>query len=87
MASVDILELKARASAIVRGVQESGEAVEITDHGAVVARIVPARTEAEEQAEIDRIWAEMDALAEEIGAAWPEGVSAVEAVREVRREL
>jgi len=32
-------------------------------------------------------WERMDRLAEEISAAWPEGVSAVEAIREQRREL
>lgn len=32
-------------------------------------------------------WAEHDRLVEEIGAHWPEGVSAVDAIREQRREL
>ena len=33
------------------------------------------------------VWSEMDDLAQEIGALWPKGVSAVEAVEEQRREL
>ena len=32
-------------------------------------------------------WQRMDALASEIGRVWPKGVSAVDAVREQRREL
>ena len=34
-----------------------------------------------------KIWAEMDELASEISKKWPKGVSAVEAVREQRRNL
>ncbi len=33
----------------------------------------------------DRIWREMDKLAEEIGKTWPKGLSAVDTVREQRR--
>jgi len=32
----------------------------------------------------ERIWSEIDELAEEIGKHWPEGVSVVDAVREHR---
>ena len=34
-----------------------------------------------------QVWAEVDALAAEISAAWPAGVTAAEAVQEQRREL
>jgi hypothetical protein len=30
-------------------------------------------------------WAEMDELAKQLNAVWPEGVSAVEAIQDVRR--
>lgn len=33
-----------------------------------------------------RIWAAMDKLAEQITKEWPEGVSAVDAIKEQRRE-
>ena len=43
MSSVGIRELKINASAIVRRVREHGEVIDITDHGEVVARLIPAR--------------------------------------------
>jgi hypothetical protein len=45
-----------------------------------------ASTRAEfDQEEFKRVWAEMDELAAEISEQWPDGVSAVDAVREQRR--
>jgi prevent-host-death family protein len=89
--SVGIRELKAKASEIVREVRESGEPVDITVRGQVVARLEPTpvakssrRMTAEELVEY---WRELDELAEEISRNWPEGVSAVDAVREQRRDL
>ena len=37
--------------------------------------------------DLQRAWANFDRLVEELGIQWPEGVDAVEAVREIRREL
>jgi hypothetical protein len=37
--------------------------------------------------EWEKVWAEMDELAAEISKKWPKGVSAVDAVREQRRNL
>jgi prevent-host-death family protein len=91
--SVGIRELKAKASEIVREVHESGVPVDITVRGEVVARLTPTpspsaklqrRMTAQERV---GFWKRWDALAEEIGSSWPEGVSAVDAVREQRREL
>ncbi|MGQ9553186.1 MAG: type II toxin-antitoxin system Phd/YefM family antitoxin [Anaerolineae bacterium] len=87
MESVGIRELKQRTSEILRLVREQRQEVAITYRGKVVARLVPqedreARREASRAA-----WARLERLAEEISAKWPEGVSAVEAIREQRREL
>jgi hypothetical protein len=41
----------------------------------------------ERDEEWERIWAEMNEIAKEISKKWPKGVSAVEAVREQRRNL
>ena len=88
MEEVGVRELKERASAIVHRVCETKEPVTITLRGRPVARLVPVQDEAAERRAADAtIWAAMDELAEEIGKHWPHGVSAVEAVREQRREL
>jgi antitoxin (DNA-binding transcriptional repressor) of toxin-antitoxin stability system len=59
---------------------------EITFRGRAVARLVPV-VEPVANGDPQAFWAEVARLAEEIGSRWPEGVTAVEAVREQRREL
>jgi prevent-host-death family protein len=86
METIGIRELRAQAPAILRRVREDGTAFEVTYRGRVVARLVPVDQPAGEgstQEFLER-W---NHLAKEIGRNWPAGVSAVEAVREVRREL
>ena len=85
--TVGIRELKQQASSLLRRVRERGEVVSITYRGKVVARLVPVVPEEARLAETSRVWAELDALAHEIGAKWPEGKSAAEAVREQRRDV
>jgi prevent-host-death family protein len=86
MASVGIRELKQRTSEVVRRVRDRGEPVDVTFRGQVVARLVPVnrrpRTRTRAAA---AVWAEIDELAQEISARWPEGVSAADAVAEQRR--
>ena len=86
MAAVGIRELKTNTSEIVRRVRERGEIIDITYHGEVVARLVPVQPPPAPEATA-AVLADLDQLAAEIAAAWPSGVSAVEAVRDVRREL
>lgn len=87
MRRVGVRELKNGASELLRDVRENGEMIELTHHGRVFARIMPVR-ESEDVALGFGEWeAEADALAQEIGKRWPAGVSAVDAVREGRREL
>ena len=87
MVEVGVRELKRRASHILRQVREKKETFIITYRGRPVARLVPAEDMESKKAEALAVLAEIDELAREIGAHWPEGVSAVEAVREQRREL
>ncbi|MBM3312045.1 MAG: type II toxin-antitoxin system prevent-host-death family antitoxin [Candidatus Aminicenantes bacterium] len=87
MYQIGIRELKAHAGEILRRVREWGEIVEITYHGRTVARIVPSRSAQRTVAESSPVWSDLDRLAAEIGARWPEGVTAVEAVKEGRRDL
>ncbi|CAA9558881.1 MAG: hypothetical protein AVDCRST_MAG88-1332 [uncultured Thermomicrobiales bacterium] len=88
MASVGVRELKEQTSQILRRVREGRETIEVTYHGKVVARLVPVEELAvDRSAEFAAVWAEMDRLAAEIGARWPAGVSAADAVSGGRREL
>ncbi len=83
MPSVGIRELKQQASRLIRLVRERGDIIEITHRGNVVALLVPAQRAGRENE--GRSWTEIDRLAAEIGARWPDGVSSVGAVSEGRR--
>ncbi len=85
MAEVGIRELKQRTSEILRRVRQSRESVDVTYRGRVVARLVPVREAEGARTEAASVWVEMDQLAAEIGAQWPRGLSAQEAVTEQRR--
>jgi len=86
METIGIRKLKAQATAILRRVREEGTAFEITYRGRVVARLVPV-TQATTEPSVEAFLERLDRTAEEIGRHWPVGVSAVETVRDVRREL
>lgn len=79
-------ELTERIDEILRLVKEKGETFEVTEHGEVVARLGPAREPKQVVEESDAAWAELDHLSAEISAHWPEGISAVDAVRDARGE-
>ncbi len=84
MVTVGIRELKQQASELVRLVRETGSQVQVTNRGKVVALLIPV---AQQKSTVDekRSWASLDTLSAEIGARWPKGVSAAEAVDEGRR--
>jgi antitoxin (DNA-binding transcriptional repressor) of toxin-antitoxin stability system len=84
MVTVGVRELKQRACELVRLVGESGLRVQITHRGKVVAILVPVRPKSDPNAE-RHAWNSLDSLAAEIGASWPEGVSAAQAVGAARR--
>ena len=86
MDRIGIRELKTRATAILRQVREQGKAYEVTYRGRVVARLVPV-TQPTTTESIAAFWQRLDRAAEAISQDWPADVSAVEAVRTVRREL
>lgn len=87
MVTVGVRELKQQTSKILRRVREEGETIQITYRGELIARLVPVNPPTPSAEEMSAIWADLDELTAEISAKWPEGVSAVEAVREVRRDL
>jgi prevent-host-death family protein len=85
--SIGVRELKQQASEVIRRVREDSEAFYITYRGQVVAYLAPVETEQEQRAKASKVWADLEELAREIKDHWPSGVSAVDAVREQRREL
>ena len=84
MVTVGVRELKQHASELIRHVRETGGQVEVTYHGKAVALLVPVHPVLDSEGEL-RAWDRLDTLAAEIGAKWPKGVSAGEAVSEARR--
>ena len=87
MQTIGIRDLQQQTDQVLCRVREEGETFEVTDQGEVVARIVPAQEPPEARPSLDEFLARWNRLAQDIGAHWPEGVSAVDAVREQRREL
>ena len=88
MKTLGVRELKERISEMLHLVQEKGEIIEVTNRGEVVALLIPAHKPQQPAGQPGgAIWTNFDRLADEIGVRWPEGVSAVDAVRDVWREL
>jgi antitoxin (DNA-binding transcriptional repressor) of toxin-antitoxin stability system len=91
MRRVGVRELKEHTSQILRELREHGEIVDVTHRGEVIARLIPVGQSVQEMP-IDReklreFWERWDELAAEISADWPDGVSAQDAIRDVRRDL
>jgi len=84
MITVGVRELKQKTSQLIRQVREDGDEIQVTYRGEVVALILPARRLGDDQSRV-QAWADLDRLAAEIGARWPAGVSAAEALAEGRR--
>ena len=83
MLTVGVRELKQRASELIRMVREEGSEIQVTYRGEVVALLIPVtRSTPQEEA---HAWAKIDHLVAEIGARWPAGVSAADAISESRR--
>lgn len=86
MRTIGVRELKAHTSQILRLVHDQNEEIEVTHRGRVIARLVPASLTPATQ-DLAAIWADLDQLAAEIGAHWPAGITAANAVGEGRRDL
>ena len=86
---LEIRELKERISELLRLVEE-GETIEVTSSNKVIARLVPpnqSEPTLPQANDTQTFWANIDQLAVQIGAHWKDNMSAVDAVRDVRREL
>ncbi len=80
-------ELGRRAERVVRRAHRQREAITLTDGGRVIARIEPVAPEPPGAEAAAALLADMQRLAERIGRQWPDGVSAVEALSQDRRDL
>jgi prevent-host-death family protein len=87
VATIGVRELKEQTSKVLRRVRERGEEIEVTHHGRVIARLVPAKEARPRARTTAAAWATLDQIAREIGARWPKGRSAAKAVKEGRRAL
>lgn len=87
MTSIGVRQLKEQTSQILKQVREQGASYEVTYHGRVVARLVPVNQPDLAAEEMAAIWTDLDQLAAEIGKAWPDDVTAADAVSEGRRDL
>jgi prevent-host-death family protein len=85
--TVGVRELKANISELLQAVYTTGETVEVTKHGQVVARLVPVQQPQHQERDANGAWTELNELAAEISALWPAGVSAQDALNDVRRDL
>jgi prevent-host-death family protein len=94
MARVGVRELKNQATEIIRNVRENQAEYVVTYHGRPVAVLLPvdqgwleaeARRAAEAATPSEDVWAELEALRQEIGRSWRSDKSAVELISEQRR--
>jgi prevent-host-death family protein len=84
MITVGVRQLKEKTSEILRIVRENQDAVLITYHGKVVAKISPTEPHAL-GSESENAWVTLEELAVEIGRNWPEGVTSTQAMADIRR--
>jgi prevent-host-death family protein len=94
MSRVGVRELKNQATEILRDVRENRAEYVVTYHGRPVAVLLPVdeewlEAEAQRAAEAvtpgEDVWAELEALREEIGRNWKSDKTAVELISEQRR--
>ncbi|MGI8549334.1 MAG: type II toxin-antitoxin system Phd/YefM family antitoxin [Dehalococcoidia bacterium] len=83
---ISIADLHDQTSEILRRVRDEGVIFEVKEHGQVVARLTPA-IEPQADSFLSAYWERWDDLTHAISARWPDNVSAVDVVREGRREF
>ena len=85
---MEVKELEASIHEVL-GEVEGGQTIDITRQGKVVARMTPVQQAPQSHLRRDEneAWAKLNTLIDEISDDWPEGVSAQDAINDVRREL
>lgn len=87
MISVGVRELREDLSKLLQRVREEGETIEITVRGEPIAKVVPVKRQEPLPEELEKRFKDLDQLIAEIGARIKDNVSAVDTVREIRRDL
>jgi prevent-host-death family protein len=87
MDSIGVRELKQHTSRILRSVRERRQSIDVTYRGRIIARLIPVEPPLHDASELEVFLTDLDRLAAEVGSRWPAGVSAVDAVREQRRDV
>jgi antitoxin (DNA-binding transcriptional repressor) of toxin-antitoxin stability system len=85
MTIIELEQLQEHLSDLVTVVRDRRDVVFVAENGRIIARIVPPELTPEEIAQSLAAFDEMDEVAAEIGARWPHGVTAVDAIDEQRR--
>jgi prevent-host-death family protein len=85
MQTIGIRELKAHLSEVLREVEENGKIIDVTNRGEVVVRLVPMRRRRPNEQQVNAIISDLDTMANELAAYWPEGMSVEDAIDDVRR--
>lgn len=85
MRTIEAKELEAHTKEVLRQVEE-GETIEVMEEGKPVARMIPILEVAPDQRG-KKGWTNLEPFVEELSKYLSERVDAVEAVREIRREL
>jgi antitoxin (DNA-binding transcriptional repressor) of toxin-antitoxin stability system len=87
MISLEVNEFVERIDEMLRLVEEESEIIEITKQNETIARMVPVRKRRQADAQDHSApWNELERVSAEISAYWPQGLSAVDAVRDARQE-
>lgn len=86
MKTLEVHELTERINEILRMVEEEGETFEVTNHGEVIAHLIPAHS-SHSAGEQEAVWTDIDHLAAEIASYLPAKVDAVDIIHDVRRDF
>ncbi len=66
MATIEASKLPAYAEEMLRQIGETGQPIDITENGVIIARIVPASGHATRE-DLSAFWSDWDRMSQEIG--------------------
>jgi prevent-host-death family protein len=83
--TIGIKELKEHLSEVLREVEETGEVVDVSKRGRIVARLIPAHNGRRGKHDARATIADLDTLAAQISADVRVGVSVEATINDIRR--
>lgn len=87
MITVDVQQFEGHPLETLRRMSEEGRVIVITEHGKAIAHLAPVSRPALSEEEMAAYFANLDQLTAQISASWPEGISALDVINDVRRGL